>query len=187
MDKVKARENVKTISEILESLKIKWWLDAGTCLGAIREKDFIDHDTDIDIGLVINNPASIWYLSRELLKQGFSLIRDFGTIETGYEFSWRKWGIKTDFFFYYERDDILWSPVFKYKKQIIAEYDKKLFENLKEIDFLGIKAFVPNPPEEYLKARYGNWKEVVKDWNWATDPLSVNWDRSEITKEEASR
>lgn len=187
MNKERAKENVKSIASILENLNIKWWLDAGTCLGAIREKDFIDDDDDTDIGLMIEDSADVWYLSRELLKQGFSLIGDFGTIDNGYEFSWRKWGIKTDFFFYYKKDNIVSSSVWKYKKQIIAEYDKKIFENLKEINFLGFKAFVPNPPEEYLTARYGNWKEVVKDWNWATGPLNINWERSEITKEQAGK
>ena len=187
MDKARAKENIKVITEILNSLGIKWWLDAGTCLGAIRDKDFISYDTDTDIGVMIKDPSEVWYLARELFRKGFSFINDFGKIENSYEFSWRKWGIKTDFFFYYKEGNIVSSSVWKYKKQIIAEYDKKIFENLKEIDFLGFKAFVPNPPEQYLTARYGNWKEHIKEWNWATSPLNINWERSGISKEEASR
>ena len=98
MDKAKARENIKTISEILENLKIKWWLDAGTCLGAIRDNGFMDHDTDTDIGLAIKDSADIWYMARDLTKNGFSFIGDFGTIENGYEFSWRKWALRSKYF-----------------------------------------------------------------------------------------
>jgi len=187
MDKVKARENIKVITEILNRLGIKWWLDAGTCLGAIREKDFISYDTDTDIGVMIKDPSEVWYLARELFRNGFSFICDFGKIENGYEFAWRKWGIKTDFFFHYEKDNIVWNTYWKNKKRIFLEFEKRLFDNLKEIDFLGMRVFVPNPVEEYLTAMYGDWKTPIQKWNWATDPRCINWERSEITKEEASK
>ena len=51
MNKEKAFENLKDVSKILKGHDIKYWLEAGTCLGAYREKDFIAHDTDIDIGI----------------------------------------------------------------------------------------------------------------------------------------
>jgi len=184
MDKNKARENIQTISNILERLKIKWWLEAGTCLGAIREGKFIDYDLDTDIGLIISDKADIWYLARDLIKEGFSLIHDFGTVDNGYEFSFRRFGVKTDFFLFYEEENILWHSAWKNKKQLFFEFSKELFENLKEIDFLGIKAFVPNPPEKYLTERYGDWKIPIEKWNWAKDPKCINWEKSELKKED---
>jgi phosphorylcholine metabolism protein LicD len=49
MDKNQALDNLREIVETLNELGLKWWLDAGTLLGAIREKGFIEHDRDIDI------------------------------------------------------------------------------------------------------------------------------------------
>lgn len=188
MDKNRAKENIQDISNVLENLKIKWWLEAGTCLGAVRENGFIDHDTDTDIGIIIDNSADVWYIARDLIKKGFSLIHDFGTIENGYEFSFRRWGIKTDFFLFYEDKNILWHSAWKNGKQLFFEFNKKIFSNLKEVKFLGIKAFIPNPPEEYLVARYGKeWKIPNKNWNWSIDPKCINWVKSEVAKEQLGK
>jgi len=44
-------ENLKLAIRILEGHGCKWWLEAGTCLGAVRQRAFITYDPDIDIGL----------------------------------------------------------------------------------------------------------------------------------------
>lgn len=178
----KAESNLKEIAKILDELNCNWWVEAGTCLGAIRENKFIDHDTDIDIGLT--DKDKIWYIARGLLEKGFSLIHDFGTIENGYEFSWRKWGVKVDFFIFYEdlNRDILWHSAWKNKKQLFFEFPKRLFKDLKRIKFFDFEVNIPNPVEEYLKLRYGDWKEINKEWDWAKDPKCINWERSELDK-----
>jgi phosphorylcholine metabolism protein LicD len=38
-------------SKILEQLKVVWWLDTGSLLGAYRDGKMIAHDDDFDIGV----------------------------------------------------------------------------------------------------------------------------------------
>lgn len=165
MDQSKALKNLKDTIEILENLGIYYWLEAGTCLGAIREKDFIAHDTDIDIGVFgLDKKDDV---AIEMVKKGFEFHYIYGTKYKGYEMSFIRDGIKVDIFYFYKNDGIIYTSIWNKKEQIILDFPARLFEELKEIEFLGLKVKVPNPPEEYLTIRYGDWKQVVKKWDWA--------------------
>lgn len=158
----------KDLIKVLDKMKIKYWLEAGTCLGAIREGDFVAHDSDIDIGLQDIDKAD--ELFNELFKAGFHYIHTFGKKDNGYEFSHSKHGVKVDFFFFYEDGDTMWHSAWQGDHQLFYDYPKELFKDLKEIEFRGLKTFVPSPPEKYLEIKYGDWKTPVKDWDWANSP-----------------
>jgi len=168
MDKNSAHRNLEEIAEALKN--VKWWLEAGTCLGAIREGDFIDHDLDIDIGIAPKeNP---YVIIESLIQSGFHLWHIFGTPDKGFEIDFRKRGVKCDVFFFYE-DTHVWHAAWDKGEMLRLEFDKSPFKNLKQMKFRGITVYVPNPPEEYLTARYGDWQTVKKDWKWNEDPLCI--------------
>ena len=52
MDKNRAKQALFDIIDILEKYNIRYFLFFGTLLGAIKEKDFIDGDNDIDLGIL---------------------------------------------------------------------------------------------------------------------------------------
>lgn len=160
-----AFENLKDTIEVLDNLKIKWWLEAGTCLGAFREKNFIAHDTDIDFGVFgFENKDD---LIIEMVKRGFDFHYIYGSKSNGYELSFIRNGIKVDIFYFYKSKDISYTSIWKGKEQIILDFPSSFFENLFDYEFLGLDVKLPNPPEKYLTLRYGNWQEVVKNWDWA--------------------
>jgi len=46
------RDRISDTCHSLNELNVTYWLDAGTLLGAMREKDVIKHDYDIDFGYI---------------------------------------------------------------------------------------------------------------------------------------
>lgn len=170
--RIKKQKNIEVfrlVNDTLRSLDLKYWIEGGTCLGAIREGDFISFDLDIDF--------SIWNVENRnrvhdaLLRAGFTLHKTYGTFERGYEESFVKNGVKVDTYYFYESGDF-WYHGAGVGQRLLRFFPKRIFTELKEIDFYG-KTFVPGRVEEFLTLRYGNWRVPNKKWDWETDPPCI--------------
>jgi lipopolysaccharide cholinephosphotransferase len=75
INKKKARENILLLRNILIKTDIRWGLIFGTLLGAVREKNFITHDEDIDIYIFYEDKDKILELIYEFKKFGFDIAR----------------------------------------------------------------------------------------------------------------
>ncbi|MDP7533561.1 MAG: LicD family protein [SAR202 cluster bacterium] len=159
LDPTGAKLRLKEAKAVMDGFGIPFWLRQGTCLGAVRDNDFIPWDDDIDLGCVIGLNG--------VTEDQIDPIVD-GFRERGYfvevEYSDReisacmiKNSIRTDLTFFHIIDDaifhfpMIWMPA-------------RLFADLKQIEFTGDSYFVPNPPEEYLGTKYGpNWTTPKQD------------------------
>ncbi len=164
MDVAIAEKLLHEAKEIMDRLGVPFFLRQGTCLGAVRANAFIPWDDDLDLGVVIGlngfteqsiGPVlaafreSGYYVKAErsdnvvlstLLKNNIRIDLLFHRVIDGQIYHWPG----------------LWFPV-------------SLFNQLKEIDFIGKKFSVPNPPEEYLRIKYGpNWR-IPKRFDYAKD------------------
>jgi len=143
------------VKKILNKYNVNFFLLYGTLLGAYRNKDFIEYDTDIDIGLfyedfdkvktIINKGCFFIYNIIRIRDLGFviSLYRD----ETYIDFYYFKNNEKED---YYECG----------KKFTIKKYQ---LNNLSKIKFLNETFFTVNNIEEFLTEKYDNWKVPIKN------------------------
>lgn len=171
---------LKKIVKAFNNIKIPFFLSSGTCLGYFREKKFIDHDYDIDIGIFEKDYSPV--ILDELKKMGFILYRFFGDLKTGCEFSFyypnKIIGKKAKFdlfLHYFEEDSIYWNAfISKTKKKI--KYKVPKF-TLKEVKFMGLDILVPHPTKRYIKSHYGkDWfipKKSGKNYKFHSSPVSI--------------
>ena len=139
---------------IFDEHGVVFFLRQGTCLGAVRDSAFIPWDDDIDIGSIEGlhgfDEQMIEPVADSFRARGFHVKR----VLVDGQFSWlglMKHNLRIDWTCAWVRKGL----VFHFPAVRIPV---RLFTDLKEIDFIGEKFLVPNPPEEYLRHKYGpNW------------------------------
>jgi hypothetical protein len=91
------------------------WLEFGTLLGAIREKDFISHDFDIDIACFHSEYSkNDEYI---LKKYGFKKVREILVDEGVYgrEETYQYKGVDIDIFYFYKRKNEIYCHEFAFE------------------------------------------------------------------------
>jgi hypothetical protein len=154
MDASVAATLLHEAKEIMGEHGVVFFLRQGTCLGAVRDNAFITWDDDIDIGSIEGlhgfDERMIEPVADSFRARGFYVKRSSFDGETWVGVI--KHNIRIDW------------VCFRVRKQHVVHFPGaripvRLFTHLKEIDFIGEKFLVPNPPEEYLHYKYGlNWR-----------------------------
>ena len=152
MDKRIAKQFLFRVADIIESHGISVFLSDGTCLGAYREKDFIEWDHDMDIKMKAEE--LIPYL--KILSSEFKE-ESYGTRKIKMNSVWhgivlRFEGLILDLHGVYLINGKRWRLGNRYKHAYPAEF----FENPEQIEFLGRKFYVPTPVKRYLECLYGS-------------------------------
>lgn len=176
MDKQKAIQNLKEITIILTRNNVRNFLVYGSCLGAVREGNIIDHDLDTDLGIM----AEDWKFDilRQFFEAGYEIRNIYGMFSYGCEIYLRKNGIKTDLMFFYkdEKKGEYWNCIWDNNcvngevDKIKHVYPESLFNDFSMSSLDGNKFNVPMAVENYLHLVYGpNWKTPVKEFDWRKD------------------
>jgi len=164
--------NMLTIAvNILQELKIPFWLSSGTCLGWFRQCGFIPHSKDVDIGINIKNYKA--ELIHGFRNQGFLLKHKFGVVNDSFELSFIMDELKLDIFFFYEELDYIWNGGTQVRTGKKFKYIFQKFE-LCWTRLLDLLVRVPCETKDYILSNYGeNWNTPVKIWDWKASPPNV--------------
>ena len=157
MNKDNALLILKDLRECLKNTK--WFLFSGTLLGAVREKDFIEKDYDIDLGVLAE---TIIPQEKEILisfrKNGFEL-QDLTFTIYGAEIDLKRDGIDINIEYYYLKGDKRYRFLGHWVNARCRLFmDKSFLENLEEGEIMGEKFPIPSNSEEFLKICYGDWQ-----------------------------
>jgi hypothetical protein len=167
MDMAVAATLLLEVKQVFDELGVVFFLRQGTCLGAVREKAFIPWDDDIDIGSVAGmhgfDEGDIEPVADAFAARGFQVKRA--------EFDGEMWvgllkdGVRVDWLcLRVRRGHVLHFPG--------VRFPVRLFEDLKEIEFLGETFLTANPPEEYLTIKYGPEWQTPKQLDYGGDVIA---------------
>lgn len=169
VDVAGATEVLKEIKQILDGAGVTFFLRQGTCLGAIRDNGFLPWDDDIDVGSVLGlhglTEESLEPIVRTFRNNGF--LTRIERLDHCVAIPLVKSSIRADWRCYrLFGDSIIQYPA--------VRAPVSLFTHPKEITFIGEKFNVPNPPEEYLRLKYGeDWMTPKKPGHYEEDVLGL--------------
>lgn len=171
------REILIDFDKACKEANATYWLEFGTLLGAIRERNFIAHDLDIDVGMYLMDYDSKH--AQIFKKHGFKKKKSY-LIEDGVygrEETYSKNGVDIDIFYFTKTDDYMYCHAFSNKDGlswaetveqlgglIVREFKFPIM-NIATIEFLAHEFPVPNNFHEHLEANYGNY--MVKDTGYS--------------------
>lgn len=165
--------NLKEATLVLDQMGLVVMLGAGTCLGAIRDKSLIPWDDDIDLYSVMGinglTENAIANAIEEFKRKGYSVKQHY-SVSDGPPYAISHSIIKdyarVDWICSYVVDDVIWV----YPGILIPAH---FFINPQEIEFLGEQFYVPSPPEEYLRLKYGDqWMIPKKPGEYELDVVT---------------
>lgn len=160
--------NMVLARDILAKYGLTPFLHYGTCLGAVREKDFIPYDDDADFGLYGRDKARFLEAFPELEANGFTVayIRDDGyakTLDTADEsqnfrmYKLKRNGEELDFFMAFEKRYFFFIRRWDIDGRVSIPW--KYLSTLDTLNFLGHDFACPHDPVGFLRTMYG------KTWN----------------------
>jgi len=153
-----AIKELEAIKTVFDQYNIRFFITHGTCLGAVRDKNFIPYDSDIDIGC--------YKTDIDKTIKAMKILRD------RHAFTITKLSLDDESIAILKNNVIIDIVLYKHSgaywqanKHKIFKIPYKFLAELEKIDFLGLKLNVPSNVEAYLEYQYGKeWRTPIQDF-----------------------
>lgn len=160
LNKKIAKENLLLLKQMFDRHGIDFRISHGTLLGALRDKDFILDDCDVDLSLLKKEKHKVNYCLFFLERLGFCLIRKLDDL-----WSFERKGIYVDLYFFEQKTciDVLLNRVLCKHRHWCLRMSLDCFKGHCYICFLGKMFKTFSRPEDWVCFVYGkNWRTPQK-------------------------
>ena len=187
----KANDMLRNVVTLLDEHNIIYHLEGGTLLGIVRDNSLLPWDHDIDISIpstevekflnLMNQLSKTYKLKLRYFEEDSSIFKkdDLRIIKVKYYLAsflkgifpllFRKYDIVLDIFVKYnDEKDTYWEAAGKHMK-----VSSKYYKSYETIEFNGYTYKTPNHYKDYLTQKYGDWNQVVKEWDCSKDEKTI--------------
>lgn len=165
--------------DVMRKLDAEWYLAYGTCLGALRNHQFISHDLDMDFYLCPKPEAGIEEVKNALSAAGYRHHHDYQVEGKTAECSWERNGVNFDIFVLEEKPEGYGCYLFNrfpdssYSQEHEFSVSLSMAPHItgkREIDLEGVMVPIPANAEDFMKLYYGE--------NWIVPDPGYTWENS---------
>ncbi|KAF8789217.1 ribitol 5-phosphate transferase FKRP-like [Argiope bruennichi] len=153
------RKTARYVFGILEKCGVRYWLEGGSLLGAVRTGDIIPWDYDVDIGIYKEDIQKCEWLKNSLLQsivdtQGFVWEKAHEGEFIRVQFSQTN-HLHVDIFPFYSRNGIMTKDTWFTDHKQDTEFPEYFLKPLHLIKFVGMTVSAPNRFKEFLEYKFG--------------------------------
>jgi len=183
---ITAEKLMLTLCKMLNKRKIPYVLEGGTLLGIIREQRLLPWDNDVDLTITEDSLEDILKLRKFIWLAGYRTRvrtnnKDQGPCKKNsvrlMKVQTRKYVITKGFnlldIFVKTKSDGKYFWTVGRKDPVLKSVEAHFYENLTTINFKNTELSIPRDYEDYLTARYGDWRTPVKEWDFQKDDKAL--------------
>lgn len=185
-----ARKLLFTVTALLDKNGIPYHLEGGTLLGIVRDGELLPWDHDVDLSSPQRYAESILALRFALLLKGYRIsVRkskreagpfrkgDYSVIKikplVGYFIKWfvpkyQSFVVLDLFLKASDATHTYWQA-----QEKVMRVENRFYESYETVTYREKALKVPNHYEDFLTAKYGNWRIPVKEWNCGENELTI--------------
>lgn len=180
----RAHKMLPQVAAMLENAGVRYCLDGGTLLGIYRDGGLLPWDNDMDLFVDARDVDKIlalrWWLWRigcRLSTRAFEQDNTFARtgqmrilkVKTLRHFGPHRGTLNLDVIVKYKQNDHYFWKIGKVIKKVPSHF----YDSFGEIEFRGRVYPTPCDLEAYLATRYGDFRQVVKDYDYQSDDRSI--------------
>ncbi len=188
---IKAQDMLYNVASLLDEHNIIYHLEGGTLLGIVRDNALLPWDYDVDISIPSSEVEKFLNLKKQLrnsyrlkfryIEKDDTIFKknDLRIIKVKYytgsylkgslPFFFRKYNIILDIFIKYNDNlNTYWIA-----SDRVMKVSSKYYESYETVEFNGYNYKVPNDYKNYLTQKYGDWNQVVKEWDCSKDEKTI--------------